>query len=222
MTMEHRSSPLWRRTVWGVGVGSLAVCLGVLGLASCGGGSNPLGNPPNVSNPGSVGGQKLSFLYYETCINPIFDELLPIAGTSTTNTCSAAGCHNNVTGTGGAFRVAPAAQIVDVTLPANTPDVIRSTTDMYRNFYSAQGEADVTTPAQSRILIKPLVQGVLHGGGTVFSSVSDPHVKLLQYWITHPAPIGQDEFSTATYSMFTPPFDPQNPQATTAANCNTQ
>ncbi len=210
------------RSGWSVSVrGLAALCLGVVGLTSCGG-SNPLDNPATVSNPGSVGGQKLSFLYFETCINPIFDELLPIPGTTRTNTCSGAGCHDNVAGTGGAFRVVPAAQPVDITLAANTPAVIRATADMYKNFYSAQGEVDVSTPAQSRLLIKPLVQGVLHGGGLVFSGVSDPHVKLIQYWITHPAPIGQDEFSTASYSMFTPPFDPQNPQSTTAANCNTQ
>ncbi|HJV95060.1 MAG TPA: hypothetical protein VJ608_03445 [Albitalea sp.] len=194
-----------------------------MALASCGGSdSNPLNNPPPINNPGSIGGQKLSFLYYETCINPVFNELLPIPGTTSTNTCSAAGCHDSVSGTGGAFRIAPTAQAVDITVPANTPDVIRSSTDMYKNFYSSQGEVDVATPAQSRLLIKPLVQGVLHGGGLVFSSVSDPHVKLIQYWITHPMPIGQDEFSTAAYTMFTPAFDPQNPQATTAANCNSQ
>ena len=30
----------------------------------------------------------------------------------------------------------------------------------------------------------------------------DPNAVLMQYWITHPSPNGQDEFSTATYSMF--------------------
>jgi hypothetical protein len=40
-------------------------------------------------------------------------------------------------------------------------------------------------------------------------------VKLIEYWISHPAPQGQDEFSTATYAMFTP-ADPKT------GSCNTQ
>ena len=41
---------------------------------------------------------------------------------------------------------------------------------------------------------------MLHGGGLIFPSETDPNVKLIKYWITHPAPLGQDEFSTATYT----------------------
>ena len=36
---------------------------------------------------------------------------------------------------------------------------------MYKNFYSAQGAVVLGSPTQSRLLTKPLVQGVLHGGG---------------------------------------------------------
>src|SRR5262249_30644797 len=106
------------------------------------------------------------------------------------------------------------ATVIDVTNAANTPDVIRAT-DMYKNFTSAQGQVLLATPDQSRLLTKPLVQGVLHGGGQIFASTSDPNVKLIEFWITHPAPQGQDEFSTATYNMFTP-ADPN------AGTCNTQ
>ena len=60
-----------------------------------------------------------------------------------------------------------------------------------------------------------LLLGVLHGGGLIFPSQTDPNAKIIQYWISHPAPLGQDEFSTASYSMFTPP-DP------TVGTCNTQ
>ena len=49
----------------------------------------------------------------------------------------------------------------------------------------------------------------------VLPSQSDPNVTLLKYWITHPAPKGQDEFSSATYTMFTP-ADPAT------GMCNTQ
>jgi hypothetical protein len=46
---------------------------------------------------------------------------------------------------------------------------------------------------------------VLHGGGIVFDSVDDENVRRLRYWIEHPMPEGQDEFSTAGNALFTPP-----------------
>ena len=54
----------------------------------------------------------------------------------------------------------------------------------------------VGNPNESRLVVKPLVLNVLHGGGQVFPSQNDPNAKLIKYWITHPAPLGQDEFST--------------------------
>ncbi len=195
---------------------STAACLLALGLAGCGGGgSNPIGNPPEVSNPVGVTGQKLSFAYFQKCINPIFVARLQIniGGAISTNTCAGSGCHDNTTGTGGALRVVANAQPVDLTDPANTPDVIR-TTDMYKNFYSAQGSVVIGAVTQSRLLTKPLVLNVLHGGGLIFEDLNDPNARLMQYWMTHPAPNGQDEFSTATYSMFTP--------ADLSGTCNTQ
>jgi hypothetical protein len=184
---------------------------------SCGGGgSNPLDNPTSVNNPGTAAGQRLSFAYFQKCINPIFIAQLQItvSGTTSTNTCAGSGCHDTVTGTGGAFRVVPAAQPIDVLDVANTPDVIRQT-DMYKNFYSAQGEVVLGSITQSRLLAKPLLLNVLHGGGRIFADQTDPNAVLIKYWISHPAPLGQDEFSTATYSMFTPP-DPAT------GTCNTQ
>jgi hypothetical protein len=198
--------------------GTSLVALATLGVASCGGGSsNPLDNPTTVVNdPGTVTGQKLSFAYFQKCINPIFLAQLQIQlnGTTSTNTCAGSGCHASDTGTGGAFRVVPTAAAVDLTNVANTPDVIR-TSDMYKNFYSAQGEVVVGSTTQSRLLLKPQLLGVLHGGGLIFPSATDPNVKLIEYWISHPAPQGQDEFSTATYAMFTP-ADP------VTGTCNTQ
>ena len=194
-----------------------ALAAGVLlALASCGGGggSNPLGNPSTVENPPITGGQRLSFAYFQKCINPIFIARLQIPGSSSTNTCAGSGCHDTVTGTGGAFRVVPAAQPVDVLDPAQTPDAIRAS-DMYKNFYSAQGETVLGSTTQSRLLAKPLLLNVLHGGGLIFASEDDPNAKLIKYWISHPVPLGQDEFSTATYSMFTP-ADPNT------GTCNTQ
>ena len=185
-------------------------------LGACGGGSNPFGNPSSVENPPGVGGQKLSFAYFQRCVYPVFQAQLPIrqGNVSSINTCAGSGCHDTVTGTGGAFRVVPAAQAVDVLDPAQTPDAIRAS-DMYKNFYSAQGETVLGSTTQSRLLAKPLLLNVLHGGGQIFVNADDPNAKLIEYWISHPAPMGADEFSTATYSMFTP-ADPAT------GTCNTQ
>jgi len=195
MTVDERANTP-RRALTTTGRGLVLVAL--TGLAAC---------VQNVENPPVTGQQKLAFAYFQRCINPIFfTQFGP-------NTCGASGCHDNVNGTGGALRLFPGAQVVDVTNPANTPDVIRAG-DMYKNFISAQGQVVISAPTQSRLLNKPLLRGVLHGGGQIFASDQDPHVKLMEYWITNPVPLGQDEFSTATYNMFTPP-DPN------AGTCNT-
>jgi predicted CxxxxCH...CXXCH cytochrome family protein len=187
--------------------GLAAASCAIIGLAACGGGT--------VSNPPLSGAQALAFAYFQQCVNPIFLKQLQITlnGVTTTNTCSAAGCHNNASGTGGAFRIIPTAQPVDLANPANTPDVIRAS-DMYKNFYSAKGETVIGSPSQSLLVNKPLVLNVLHGGGQIFADSQDINVKLIQYWIGNPSPQGQDEFSTATYStMFTPPYNPSNPDS---------
>jgi hypothetical protein len=196
--------------------GLAGVVIGAAALAGCGGGGDPLSNPGNVSNPVVTGGDKLAFAYFQKCIFPIFLEQLPIVqnGVTSTNTCSGAGCHDSNTGTGGALRIIVAAQSVDLTDPANTAAAIRAT-DMYKNFYSAQGTTVFGSPIQSRLFDKPLVLNVLHGGGRIFASQDDPHARLIAYWISHPVPTGQDEFSTSSYSMFTP-ADPAT------GTCNTQ
>jgi predicted small lipoprotein YifL len=190
----------------------LAVLALAGGLAACGGG-NPLGNPPDVSNPAGGSGQSLSFVYFQKCINPVLvaQLSLPAGGTGS---CASSGCHDNANGTGGAFRMLASASLVDLSNPINTPDTVRLT-EMYRNFYSAQGSSVIGSPTQSRLLTKPLVQGVLHGGGLIFASADAPEAKLLSYWISRPMPQGQDEFSNAADAMFTPP-DP------TTGSCNTQ
>ena len=182
-------------------------------LAACGGGDNPLGNPPDVVNPPGGSGQSLSFVYFQKCINPVLMAQLSLPGGGT-GSCASVGCHDNANGTGGAFRTDASATPVDLSDAANTPDVVR-TTAMYRNFFSAQGSSIIGSPSQSRMLTKPLVQGVLHGGGVVFANANDPNAKLLEYWISRPMPQGQDEFSTASAAMFTP----QDPMTGT---CNTQ
>lgn len=195
---------------------TVAAAAAILSLASCGG-SSPLDNPQAIQNPGVTGNQRLAFAYFQRCVFPVFVAQLPIKmpnGSTAINTCAASGCHDNTNGTGGAFRVIGNAQPIDLGNPANTADIIRNS-DMYKNFYSAQGEVVFGSPLSSRLLAKPMVNGVLHGGGLVFENASDPNARLIQYWINNPAPTGQDEFSTSTYNMFTP-ADP----ATGA--CNTQ
>jgi hypothetical protein len=121
------------------------------------------------------------------------------------NSCAASGCHDNTNGTGGALRIFPAVA-VDLAA-AGGPEAIRAT-DMYRNFYSAQGEAVIGSPATSRLVNKPLIRGVLHGGGLIFTSDQDPNARVLAYWISRPMPQGQDEFGAAGNALFTPP-DPR-------------
>jgi hypothetical protein len=191
---------------------AIAATLGACG----GGGSNPFDNPPAVENGAASGGQKLSFAFFQRCVFPIFLAELPIqqGSVSSINTCAGSGCHDNTNGAGGSFRVVPTAAVVDVTDAANTPDMIRLS-DMYKNFYSAQAATVLGSPGQSRLLNKPLVNGVLHGGGIVFDSINDPNAKLIAFWISRPVPAGQDEFSTASYNLFTP-ADPLT------GTCNTQ
>jgi hypothetical protein len=188
----------------------------VAAAAGCGGSeSNPFDLPPQVSNPPQASGRKLSFAYFQRCVYPILQARLQINvnGVVSTNSCAASGCHDNANGTGGALRVFPADE-VDLADAASTAAAIRAT-DMYKNFYSAQGETVIGSPAASRLINKPLIRGVLHGGGLIFASDQDPNARVFAYWIGRPAPQGQDEFGAAGNSMFTPP-DP----ATGA--CNTQ
>jgi hypothetical protein len=170
-------------------------------LAGCGGAGNPLDNPDSVANPtGSVSGQKLSFAYFQYCINPILntDLQININGNVSTNKCASSGCHDSVTGTGGAFRLLGSAPIEALTQTAET---IRLSS-MYKNFYSAQGSTVVGSVPLSNLLNKPRVFRVLHAGGLIFLDETDPNVKFIEYWITHPMPKTGDEFSNSD-GMFT-------------------
>src|ERR1700748_1163965 len=99
--------------------------------------------------------------------------------------------------------------------PAPAAGTAIRATDMYKNFYSAQGVTVFGSPLQSRLFDKPLVLNVLHGGGRIFASQDDPNAKLISYRTSDPVPNGQDEFSSSSYSMFTP-ADPAT------GTCNTQ
>ncbi len=180
------------------------------GIAACGGG-NPLDNPPSIVNPPGGGGQRLSFDYFQRCVNPVLVAQLALPGGGT-GSCAGSGCHDNANGTGGAFRMDAAATPVDVA--AVGADQARQTA-MYRNFFSAQGSSVIGAPGSSKMLTKPLVQGVLHGGGQVFANADTYEARILSLWISRPMPQGQDEFSNAAATMF-PPADP------VTGRCNTQ
>ena len=191
--------------------------LAAITLASCGGSEkSPVDTPPPVTNSGGAPGQKLAFAYFQRCINPILLASLQYVqnGVTTTSTCAAGGCHDEASGKGVAFRVVPAALPVDVTNAANTTSVIRAS-DMYKNFYSAQGQAIAAAPDRSGIYSKPLLLNTEHAGGRNLLDELDINARRIKYWINNPAPAGQDEFSPATYAMFTP-ADPN------AGACNTQ
>jgi hypothetical protein len=205
MTLHQRTSQRAAARTRSALVLGLAAALAL--VSSCGGGgSNPFDNAATVQNPtGTVGGQKLSFAYFQRCVMPILRAqlLVNIDGTTSLNSCSGSGCHDNTNGTGGALRLSGSAALVDLASAANTPAVIRGT-DMYRNFYSAQGETLIGAPQSSRLLNKPLVRTVLHGGGLIFASENDPNARIIRYWITRPMPAGEDEFSVAGAALFTP------------------
>jgi hypothetical protein len=170
-------------------------------VSGCGGGG-AFDNPNTVTNPPATGGQRLSYAYFQRCVNPVLNTPLRVVinGVPSVNTCAAAGCHDNTSGTGGALRLFGTAAPVDLSL---APAAVRAS-DMYKNFYSSLGETVVGSPDQSRLINKPLVRGVLHGGGLIFERPDDPGAKLIRYWINRPMPAGQDEFSPAANSMFTP------------------
>lgn len=177
----------------------LATLAAAAALAGCGGGS-ALDNSENVQNPPGAGGRKLSFEYFQRCIQPIYEKVITGAGGGA-NTCGSSGCHDTVAGTGGALRIVPTPALVDST---TTPVDVIHASEMFRNFFSSQGVTVVGAPTSSRLFQKPLVLNILHGGGQIFASENDENARLIAYWITHPMPEGQDEFSIAANSLFTP------------------
>jgi hypothetical protein len=196
LTMPRRSSIPFAR--WS------ALLALALGLSACGGGDSALDNPPQVANPPVADNNagRLSFVYFQRCIQPVLNTPLRVVinGVPSINTCASAGCHDNASGTGGALRLVGSALPADLTL---TPAQIRNT-EMYRNYFSSAGEVAIGQPLQSRLLNKPLVRNVLHGGGLIFESPDDPAARLIRYWIERPMPQGQDEFSPAAAALFTP------------------
>jgi hypothetical protein len=103
--------------------------------------------------------------------------------------------------TGGALALDPAATLQDGSASA---DAVRASA-MYRNYLSARSSAIPGAALQSNLLRKPLVLNVLHGGGQVFVDTTSLQAQRIAYWISHPMPEGQDEFSPSANTLFTPP-----------------
>lgn len=204
----HMSAPGRRRRpalAW-----AIAALFGTAWLAACGGGdgsnADPIDNPPDIVNQQFAQGRRLSFVYYQRCVNPILVNALNtrINGATTVSTCASGGCHDDVNGTGGALRLVQAAPVVNMA-PTPPPVAEIRASAMYRNFYSAQAASVPGDADASRLLNKPLVNRVLHGGGVIFTDVTDANVRVLRRWISRPMPDGEDEFSAAAASLFTPP-----------------
>lgn len=193
---------------------AVALACTLAALTGCGGGGNPLDNADTLENPTNTGGRRLSFLYFQYCVAPVFNAALEShitneatgVVTTTINTCSSSGCHAPGS-TGGSLTLVPNAPVraypATGPLPQADIDALRNPSSpeaIYRNFISAQAAVVIGSPTQSALLNKPLVRNVLHGGGVVFETPTDANARIFQYWLQRPMPEGQDEFSRSLES----------------------
>ncbi|MDQ7074912.1 MAG: hypothetical protein Q9O24_07100 [Gammaproteobacteria bacterium] len=107
---------------------------------------------------------------YQLCVDPILHTDINNNGLS----CSASGCHNPASGSGGGFKVfvSPAAV----------------STQMESNFVAAQAFANLDQPVNSKLLLEPL-QGIsaisgTHTGGDIFPNKNDLCYQAVLSWIT--------------------------------------
>jgi len=108
---------------------------------------------------------------YQDGVNAIFDRELQ------GRRCSDNGCHNVNGGAGGALKVFPSAQ------PGST--------EMMANFFSASALANISNPANSKLLLEPLAGTSSltgsHTGGDIFSNESDSNYQTILVWISNPS-----------------------------------
>lgn len=147
-----------------------------------------------VQTPGASG-KTLCFDYYQRCVNRVFDNT-PAYGGVSASSCSASGCHQAGIGPGGAFKINPGLTPLALTTPAQD-----RTTQMYANFLSAKGSANLNDARQSFIIKKPLGE-VFHGGGLIFSDATAIGVREFQFWIAQNV---DDEFGAQCPGLFNPP-----------------
>ena len=125
-----------------------------------------------------LGGPTLCLADYQQCVDPILQAAIngPSGGPLT---CSAGGCHDVDTGSGGGFEVYPDPNPAD-------PDF---DTQILANFISAKAFANLITPADSKLLLEPL-QGVFaisgtHTGGDIFPDTNDACYVAMHDWISN-------------------------------------
>lgn len=141
-----------------------ALWLGVaLLVPACGNTVNP--------QPIDATGSTLCMVDFETCVNPILDAA--IQGRTGPATCSAAGCHSQQSGSGGAFKIHPGAA-------PGSPEI-------RANFFSARSFANLDDPPSSRLLQKPTAGRSAaiggHAGGDIFPGTSDACHAVIERWI---------------------------------------
>ena len=122
-----------------------------------------------VENTTNTGVQTLSQSLFESTVNPIFDA--DIGG----RTCASSGCHATPGGSGGTFIIHPNAAGDPVKLAGN--------------FASASGFANISDPAQSKLILEPLT-GIFstvgsHAGGDIFTN-GDANYNAIINWVSNP------------------------------------
>ncbi|CAN5229610.1 hypothetical protein BH24PSE2_BH24PSE2_17820 [soil metagenome] len=129
------------------------------------------GCPEPEQQEAAATGSTLCVADFEMCVNPIFDAV--ISGRTGQTTCSASGCHDQASGSGGAFKIFPSAP----------PD----STQIMANFFAAKAFANLDDPAESKLLLEPL-QGTssiagTHTGGDIFPDGGDACYAAIRDWI---------------------------------------
>jgi hypothetical protein len=143
----------------------------------------------NVEEQDDASGQTLCVADYEMCINPIFDANLNSSTGPTT--CSASGCHDQSSGSGGAFKIFSNA----------TP----GSTEMLANFFAAKAFANLDNSVQSKLLLEPL-RGIssitgTHTGGDILPDTGDACYVAMQSWISTRV----DDTDSSSCGFCTPP-----------------
>ena len=143
----------------------------------------------DVEEQDNASGQTLCVADYETCVNPILDATLNSSTGPTT--CSASGCHDQGSGSGGAFKIFSGA----------TP----GSTEMLANFFAAKAFANLDDSTQSKLLLEPL-QGIssitgTHTGGDIFPDTGGACYVAIQNWISTRV----DDTDSSSCGFCTPP-----------------
>lgn len=130
-------------------------------------------------------GTTLCYVDFQRCVNPILQATLNAQGSNggiTQVSCAGSACHETdpatglPTGSGGDFHIYPDAESDS------------TGKQMQYNFISARGEADLSNPSQSKLLLKPSASGrafVGHAGGNIFPTDSDACHVAIQTWISN-------------------------------------